>query len=70
MSSVRKIQLTGGSTYIVSLPSKWVKKNNLVRSSEIKIDEEKDKLILYGNMDVSQKELARVSGVSQSYIAI
>ncbi len=52
MSSVRKIQLTGGSTYIVSLPSKWVKKNNLVRSSEIKIDEEKDKLILYGNMDV------------------
>jgi len=55
MSSVRKIQLTGGSTYIVSLPSKWVKKNNLVRSSEIKIEEEKDKLVLYGNTDMKRE---------------
>jgi len=55
MSSVRKIQLTGGSTYIVSLPSKWVKKNNLVRSSEIKIEEDKDKLVLYGNTDMKRE---------------
>lgn len=55
MSSVRKIQLTGGSTYIVSLPSKWVKKNNLVRSSEIKIEEYKDKLVLYGNTDMKRE---------------
>ncbi len=55
MSSVRKIQLTGGSTYIVSLPSKWVKKNNLVRSSEIKIEENKDKLVLYGNINAKME---------------
>ncbi len=52
MSSIRKIQLTGGSTYIVSLPSKWVKNNNLTRSSEVKVEESNNRLILYGNSDV------------------
>jgi phosphate uptake regulator len=52
MQSIRKIQLTGGSTYIVSLPSKWVKSNNLQQSSEVKIEESQNKLVLYGNADV------------------
>ncbi|WP_337860435.1 phosphate uptake regulator PhoU [Ferroplasma sp.] len=52
MQSIRKIQLTGGSTYIVSLPSKWVKNNNLQRSSEVKIEESQNKLVLYGNTDI------------------
>lgn len=52
MQSVRKIQLTGGSTYIVSLPSKWVKSNNLQQSSEVKIEESRNRLVLYGNGDV------------------
>lgn len=52
MHSIRKIQLTGGSTYIVSLPSKWIKNNNLQRSSEVKIEESQNKLVLYGNVDV------------------
>ncbi|MGE9811066.1 PhoU domain-containing protein [Ferroplasma acidiphilum] len=52
MQSIRKIQLTGGSTYIVSLPSKWVKNNNLQRSSEIKIEESQNRLILYGDVGV------------------
>ncbi len=52
MSSIRKIQLTGGSTYIVSLPSKWIKNNNLTRSSEVKVEESNNRLILYGNSEV------------------
>ena len=39
---LRKIQKTGGTTYIVSLPKKWVKDSNLGRGSIISITELKD----------------------------
>lgn len=42
----RRLQLTGGSTYIISLPSKWIKSNNLQRGSEIIISELDDSLQL------------------------
>ncbi len=37
-SFVRRIQVTGGSTYIVSLPKEWVKSVGLKHGSEIYID--------------------------------
>lgn len=37
-SFVRRIQMTGGSTYIVSLPKEWVKSVGLKHGSEIYID--------------------------------
>ena len=33
----RKLQKTGGSTLIVSLPKKWAKKNKLSSGSEVKL---------------------------------
>ena len=42
----RRLQLTGGSTYIISLPSKWIRSNNLQRGSEIIISELDDSLQL------------------------
>jgi len=42
----RKIQLTGGSTYIISLPKGWIKKNNLKKGDSLQIDEEGDELII------------------------
>jgi len=39
---LRKIQKTGGTTYIVSLPKKWVKEASLSRGSIISINELKD----------------------------
>jgi phosphate uptake regulator len=42
----RRLQLTGGSTYIISLPSKWIRSNNLQRGSEIIISELDDSLRL------------------------
>jgi len=38
---VRKIQLTGGSTYIVSLPKNWVKSHSLKPGDEIEIRQDK-----------------------------
>ncbi len=43
---VRKIQLTGGSTYTVSLPKKWVKELDLGAGDEMIIEEQKSSLLL------------------------
>jgi len=49
---IRKIQLTGGSTYIVSLPKPWVRKKGLNVGDPIRVDEQPDgALILRGGMD-------------------
>lgn len=45
-SYTRRIQLTGGSTYIISLPSKWIKENRLEKGSELTIDESNGSLLL------------------------
>lgn len=37
---IRKLQITGGSTYIISLPKKWITQNQLSKGSVIKIREE------------------------------
>ncbi|MCP2507279.1 MAG: phosphate uptake regulator PhoU [Candidatus Thalassarchaeaceae archaeon] len=37
-SEVRKIQLTGGSTYIVSLPKKWVTDHGLSSKDQVRIE--------------------------------
>ncbi|MEM2098430.1 MAG: phosphate uptake regulator PhoU [Candidatus Bathyarchaeia archaeon] len=42
----RKIQFTGGSTYIISLPKKWIDRNNLKKGSSIKLHVEEDTLII------------------------
>ncbi len=36
----RKLQFTGGSTYIISLPKKWIDQNKLAKGSVIKVREE------------------------------
>ena len=41
----RKLQFTGGSTYIVSLPKKWIDQNQLKKGSVIKIREEEGGLL-------------------------
>ena len=42
----RRIQLTGGSTYIISLPSKWIRENRLEKGSELSIDETNGNLLI------------------------
>ena len=41
----RKIQFTGGSTYIISLPKKWIEINQLKKGSYIKLREEEAGLL-------------------------
>ncbi len=43
---LRKIQVTGGSTHVVSLPKKWIDRNQLGRSDTLAIHEEPDGSLL------------------------
>jgi phosphate uptake regulator len=43
---LRKIQITGGSTHVVSLPKKWVDRSGLGRSDTVAIHEEPDGSLL------------------------
>jgi phosphate uptake regulator len=47
---MRRLQVTGGSTYIVSLPKKWVTRNQLKKGSLLQISEEED-----GSLGVSSQ---------------
>lgn len=63
MVEVRKLQLIGGSSYMVSLPKDWVKRNNLRQGDEIVLDIENSVIMLYPR---GFKEDIRVSKVEIS----
>lgn len=42
----RKVVQQGPATLMISLPSKWVKENNIQRGDEIEVAEETDKLVI------------------------
>lgn len=55
----RKLQFTGGSTYIISLPKKWVDQNQLTKGSVIKVREEEGGLlsIIPAEISAAQQKL-------------
>jgi len=61
----RKIQLTGKSTYIVSLPKKWVTSMNLKTGSQLVISKQSDASLL-----LTPKELAKPSKLGDASITI
>lgn len=60
---VRKLQLIGGSSYMVSLPKEWVKENKLGQGDEIVLEIEKKVITLYPK---GFKEDIRISKVEIS----
>ncbi|VVB77853.1 Antidote-toxin recognition MazE, bacterial antitoxin [uncultured archaeon] len=59
----RKIVKQGAATMMISLPSKWVRKNNLDKGDEIDI-EEKDNQIIISNEKISKEKSKAVINVS------
>ncbi|MGB0652544.1 MAG: PhoU domain-containing protein [Thermoplasmatota archaeon] len=55
---LRRIQVTGGSTHVISLPKKWVDRNKLGRSDTLAIHEEPDGSLLmapYGELRTERR---------------
>lgn len=54
----RKINLVGQNTLTVSLPKKWVEKNNIKKGDEIELNEDNNKLIICSEVSDSIKEIS------------
>ena len=65
----RKIVLQGGTALTVSLPSKWARRFNLAKGSEVEVKEEGDKVVVQALMDAGiEKTAIDLSGVDPSCI--
>jgi len=53
----RKIQLIAGTTYSVSLPKEWVRKNNLKEKNEILFYEKNDRTLVISPYAIEGKKL-------------
>ena len=61
----RKLQITGGSTYVISLPKKWVTQNGLEKGSPLLIRQEEN-----GSLEVLPPEMARSEKTEEALIKI
>ncbi|MCL1976488.1 MAG: phosphate uptake regulator PhoU [Candidatus Bathyarchaeota archaeon] len=61
----RKLQVTGGSTFILSLPKDWVTKNELKRGNSMIIREEDD-----GSLSISPSSLPKQGQPKEAFIKI
>ncbi len=61
----RRLQLTGGSTYILSLPKKWVTRNQLKKGSTIVLSEEDD-----GSLSLAPSKLEKQEKKEEAFIRV
>jgi phosphate uptake regulator len=61
----RKLQVTGGSTYIISLPRKWVTRNQLRKGNSLILHEEDD-----GSLSVTPSGLAKQEKKEDAFIRV
>lgn len=61
----RKLQVTGGSTYIISLPRKWVTRNQLQKGSSLILREEGD-----GSLSLTPSGLAKQEKKEDAFIKV
>jgi phosphate uptake regulator len=61
----RKLQITGGSTYILSLPKDWVTKNQLKKGSAMIIREEED-----GSLSVLPSKMEKAEKRDDAFIKV
>jgi phosphate uptake regulator len=62
---LRKLQLTGGSTYTISLPKTWILQNQLKKKSSLRIRLEED-----GSLSVRSSELPKKETSHEAYIQV
>ncbi len=61
----RKLQITGGSTYIISLPKRWVIQNGLEKGSQLLIRQEEN-----GSLAVLPPELGKTERTEEALIKV
>lgn len=66
----RKIQLIAGTTYTVSLPKQWVKKNNLKEKNEVSIEENSDGILYIHPKSIEENKLDEITLNIDEYMDI
>lgn len=61
----RKLQITGGSTYIISLPKEWITKNQLKKGSSMILREEED-----GSLSVQASRFEKKEKQDEAFIRV
>jgi len=61
----RKLQITGGSTYVISLPKRWVTQNGLEKGSQLLIRQEEN-----GSLAVLPPELGKPERTEEAVIKV
>jgi phosphate uptake regulator len=61
----RKLQVTGGSTYILSLPKRWVTQNQLTKGSPMLVHEEED-----GSLSIIPSQLGKQEKQDDAFIRV
>ncbi len=61
----RKLQITGGSTYIISLPKRWISQNRIQKGSLLLIREEEN-----GSLSISPPELEKQKDPIEAVIKV
>ena len=61
----RKLQVTGGSTYIISLPKRWVTQNGLEKGNPLVVRQEED-----GTLAVLPPELGKSEKAEEALIKV
>jgi len=61
----RRLQLTGGSTYVISLPKKWIIQNQLKKSSTILVRLEDD-----GSLSIMPSDLIKQEPPQEVYVMV
>lgn len=61
----RKLQMTGGSTYVLSLPKRWITQNNLEKGSSLHILQKED-----GSLAILPPEIVKPEKSEEAFIKI
>ncbi|MGB8780825.1 MAG: phosphate uptake regulator PhoU, partial [Candidatus Bathyarchaeia archaeon] len=61
----RRLQLTGGSTYVISLPKRWIIQNQLKKSSTILVRSEDD-----GSLSIMPSDLIKQEPLQEAYVMV
>jgi len=56
---IRKVQMTGGSSYVITLPKEWVKSNNIAKNDPLGLTIKPDGSLLV-TTDVTEKRIQRI----------
>jgi len=67
MNHRRKIQLIAGTTYSISLPKDWVRKNNLKEQDDITIIEKSDRTLVLSGHIMRERELKEITLSVEDY---